>query len=791
MSENARIEIDRSGRVVAFDAQGAALLGAEPSALVGRALVELINDSDLDRLEEAIIFGEGCSRSTGESAIVRLLHADGHSIWVDLVPVAEHNSPDAATMVFDARPFRRSEPADVDTSEPDPYHALVQRSADIVMIVDPEGTVRFVNTAMERLLGLEPDALVETNVIDIIHPDDHDLVTEVVVDVLAEPTEPQPFEFRTRHADGSYRWIDAWLQNLIDNPAVGGLLGTGRDVTDRHRAQVALQASEARFRSLASSSPSAIFEVDDEGALRFANDRWREVTGRTIAETSDVFGVLEASDAERLRRRWRDGARAVGLDEDVRVARPDGERRWVELHTRPVVHDDDEMATHVGILHDVTDVHVAQDELQHLATHDSLTGLPNRALLLERLGVAVEALAGTDQMLALLFVDLDRFKVVNDSLGHHAGDAVLTAVTGRLDALVRPVDLVARFGGDEFVVLCDPIDDREQAVALAERIRREVAGGVDVDGETVHVSVSVGVVIGTAQSTPETLLRDADVAMYAAKTRGRDRAQVFDDAMHRAAVERLSVEAGLRRALERFEFRLHFQPIVDVASGSVAGVEALVRWEHPERGLLAPRDFLGVAEESGVLRAIGPWILEHACSQAVLWPTPPGRTPPALFINLTAAQIANRQLVDTVERVVADTGIDPSRLVLEVTEGMLMTDADETAELLAALRTIGVRIAIDDFGTGYSSLSYLTRLPVDVLKIDQSFVAGLTSSDEDREVTGAIIALAHALGLVTVAEGVEDPGQLEALGMFGCELAQGFWFSPPLPAEQVAEALAR
>ena len=378
--------------------------------------------------------------------------------------------------------------------------------------------------------------------------------------------------------------------------------------------------------------------------------------------------------------------------------------------------------------------------------------------------------------------------MVNDSLGHQAGDRVLVEVAGRLGDLVRPTDLVARFGGDEFVVLCESIVDADQVLTLAERIRREVSGGVDVGGETVHVSVSVGVVIGSGDHTAEELLRDADAAMYSAKTMGRDRAQVFDEAMHRSAVHRLSVEAGLRRALERSEFCLHYQPIVDVGTGAVAGVEALVRWQHPEQGLLSPADFLGVAEESGLLRELGAWILDGACRQGASWSTGGGR-PPQLFVNLAAAQIASHDFALTVARTIAESAIDPSRVVLEVTEGMLMTDASQTAELLAAIRTSGVRVAIDDFGTGYSSLSYLTRLPVDVLKIDQSFVAGLAGSTKNRAVTGAIIALAHALGLATVAEGVEDAGQLDALGELGCDLAQGYFFSQPVPADQIAELL--
>ena len=794
MDDVIRIEVDGDGTIVGVDDAAVALLDVESDLLAGRHVAEIVNVNDRERFVDRFGFDGGRLPSDAAPLVVRLVDHRERSIWVEVLPLADADAGNVGTLILSARAFRRGEPLGIDMADPDPYHALVQRSADIVMTVDPEGTVRFANTAMVRLLGMEPDDLVDTQILDIVHPDDHDSLTDLVVRLLEHPAEPCAFEFRARHADGTYRWIDGWLQNLLDHPEVGGLLGNGRDVTDRHHTQAKLAASEERFRSLASSSPSAIFELDAAGHVLFANDRWRHVTGRDVTDTAEVFDVLLPSDAQRLRRMWAAGAARTGLDEDVQVVRPDGEVRWVELRTRPVLDADTDTETdadgaaptHVGSLHDVTEIRRAHADLEHLALHDPLTDLPNRALLLDRLESAVDEVTGGDDLLALLFVDLDRFKVVNDSLGHHAGDEVLVAVAERLTDLVRPTDLVARFGGDEFVVLCEPIVDADQVVALADRIRREVAGGVDVGGETVHVSVSVGVVIGNGNSLPEELLRDADAAMYAAKTRGRDRALVFDETMHRAAVERLSVETGLRRALERDEFRLYFQPIVDVDSGDAVAVEALVRWQHPERGLLEPADFLSVAEESGLLRDLGAWILDRACRTAAVWPVPASGPTPALFVNLAAAQLARFDLVETVRQVVADTGFEATRLVLEVTEGMLMTGASETAELLSALRELGARIAIDDFGTGYSSLSYLTRLPVDVLKIDQSFVSGLAESPKDREVTGAIIALAHALGLATVAEGVEHAGQLAALGELGCDLAQGYWFSPAVPGDEVA-----
>lgn len=782
------IDLDPRGHVVRVDGPAVSALGGDTGYLLGRTLPECVNPGDMTRLDEGLRRGVapgGSERGT----IVRLLDVEGRSVWVEL-SVRDRDQRTGAVVTLHAKPFHDRTPTGVETSDPNPYHALVQESADIVMIVDPAGIIGFVNTAMQRLLEAEPDDLVGTQVLDIIHPGDHDAVTELVVRLLDDPARPQPFEFRARHADGSYRWVDGWLQNLLDHPDVGGLLGNSRDVTDRHHAQVALSASEARFRSLASSSPSAIFELDDTGVVRFANTRWYELTGRAVTGAEDIFAVLHPEDAERLRAAWEHGSGRTGLDEDVRVIRADGKIRRVELRTRPVPGGDSSGLDHVGSLHDVTELRDMHTELEYLATHDSLTHLPNRGRLLDRLDAAISAARDTGDRLALLFVDLDRFKIVNDSLGHHAGDQVLLAVAGRLADLVRPMDLVARFGGDEFVVLCAPIVDEYHAANLADRIRREVAGGVRVDGELVHVTVSVGFVTGDGTSTAESLLRDADAAMYEAKTRGRDRAQAFDDAIHRAAVERLEMEAAMRRGLERDEFHLYFQPILGTRSARVHGVEALLRWDHPERGLLAPDDFLAVAEESGVLAQLGDWLLTAACGEATRWTGPPDSAPPKLFVNLAATQLDDPLLVSRVGGALGETGLDPDRLVLEVTEGMLMGDPDEMAGVLHALRDLGVHIAIDDFGTGYSSLSYLTRLPVDVLKIDRSFVAGLEASTTDREVASAVIALTRALALQTVAEGVETDAQLGVLTDLGCDLAQGFLFSEPLSGDQMLGWLA-
>jgi len=412
-------------------------------------------------------------------------------------------------------------------------------------------------------------------------------------------------------------------------------------------------------------------------------------------------------------------------------------------------------------------------------------------LLIERLATALEKAGAEEDVVALLFIDLDRFKVVNDSLGHQAGDELLVALADRLVATVRPGDLVARFGGDEFVIVCEGVEGPETAIALADRILQQTAGLVDVGDSQLHVSVSIGVVVASGHEKPGELLRDADAAMYVAKSRGRDRVEVFDHDLRARVVTRLATEQALRRGIERDEFLLHFQPIIDLRSGAILGAEALLRWNHPESGLLGPAKFLAVAEESGLLQPLGSWVLQEACRQAVSWTVTEDGKPVDVFVNISAGQLSDPGLVDEVRLVLETSGIAPERLLLEVTEGTLMADAAATSKVLEALRALGVRIAVDDFGTGYSSLSYLTRLPVDLLKVDQSFVFGIGHRSGDQEVTAAIVALAHTLGMQAVAEGVETAEQLAELRALGCDMAQGYRFSAPLCAADFAEVISR
>jgi diguanylate cyclase len=439
----------------------------------------------------------------------------------------------------------------------------------------------------------------------------------------------------------------------------------------------------------------------------------------------------------------------------------------------------------------------AEVALAHQALHDTLTGLPNRALFLDRLKLALARAERRQSSVAVLFLDLDRFKLINDSLGHDAGDRVLIDVGARLQKALRPGDTVARFGGDEFTALCEDVPSERAVLAIAERMSQAVGmpfplGHGEVD-TFLTVSIGIAMAEGDVSQTglAESLVRDADAAMYRAKERGKSRVELYDARLRERAVRRLSIESALYRALERDELRLHFQPQIDLASGRIVSWEALLRWEHPERGLLEPGEFILVAEETGLIVALGAWVLAEACGQAMRWTSLPGTLgAPEMAVNLSARQLTQPELLEVVADALTRTGLHPSRLCLEVTESVVMEDASGSARTLGALREMGVRLAIDDFGSGYSALSSLKRFRVDVLKVDRAFVAGLGRNSTDGPIMAAIIDLAHALGLRAVGEGVERADQLAVLRRLGCDVGQGFFFGRPEPPA-VAEELAR
>ncbi len=471
----------------------------------------------------------------------------------------------------------------------------------------------------------------------------------------------------------------------------------------------------------------------------------------------------------------------------TRLCRPDGEVRWGLLAGTVLAHMPGVRDQLVLQLEDVTDRRLFEEKLAHQAGHDVLTGLPNRSQLVESLD---RALVTRRNGLAVLFIDLDRFKLVNDSRGHSAGDALLVEVARRLSELIRPGDSVARLGGDEFVVLCHDVTAVAEAMAVADRITDAMRVPVTIGHEEFYIGASIGIALPSADDTPETLLRDADTAMYLAKDAGGGRHQVFVPSIRAATLRRHDLEAAMRTALERGELELHYQPTLRLQTQSIFAMEALLRWLHPVRGYLPPGDFVPIAEESDLIVDIGTWVLGEAMRQCATWEAAlPEGLAPQMCVNVSRRQFAHVGFVDLVRRLLAETGATASFICLEVTETALSGSVEPIIDSLQELRRMGVRLAIDDFGTGHASLTYLARLPVDVLKIDQSFVAELAEDAGCRAIVGSVTAMSHAFGLEVIAEGVETDAQLHVLAELGCDAAQGYLFSRPVPADRATALL--
>ena len=592
-------------------------------------------------------------------------------------------------------------------------------------------------------------------------------------------------------------------------PDVGG--GTNGGTADLRRAYEELLASEARYRTVIEQSPLSIHVFAPDGTSLLANASWDELWNLGEGEEPEGTNVFED---EQLRATGLLPYIEEGVAGEAVVPSPlfydpaktgrEGEPRWLQPFVYPVKDEAGRVREVTLIIEDVTGRKELEERLSYQATHDPLTGLPNRTLFLDRLGQALgragrRGKVGTGAgKVAVLFTDLDNFKYVNDSLGHRAGDELLVAVAGRLRGCLRPGDTVARLGGDEFVVVLEDVGGPDDAEAAAERMARALGEApFSLGGREVFVTTSTGIVLaGPGGADAEGLLRNADLAMYRAKGGGKDRHAAYEAGMHSGASERLGLEADLRRALGNpsGEFALRYQPVVDLGSGRTVGVEALLRWSHPERGLVPPGEFVPLAEETGLIVPIGRWVLWEACRRARALnerrSVGAGEPPLTMFVNLSARQFRLPGLAGEVAGALEETDLEPGWLALEITESAMMADAPEAVGTLEGLKALGVGLAVDDFGTGYSSMSYLKRFPVDRVKIDRSFVDGLDERAEDEAIVSGVVGLARALGLRVIAEGVETEGQLARLKEMGCEEAQGFYFSEPLIGEALRGLLA-
>ncbi len=669
----------------------------------------------------------------------------------------------------------------------------VIHAAPIAIIArDLDGVIRMWNPAAERLFGWTEEEVLETN-------------TQIVPERLL----PEAREFRRRAQAGEVIWVEETRRlhrdgsevdvSLSISPVYGehneaiGTMVTLADISRRKIAEQALRESEEQLRLAMDAAQMGIWYWEIETDRFLHSEGLSVLFGGRAADPLNHYRVfherLHPEDRELLDATLRHAIRrGADFQIDYRVVWPDGSTHW--LTNRGQIHrgTDGRAQRVIGVSMDITDRKLAEQRIAHMAHHDALTGLPNRVLLRDRIQHAIAHAHRDGTQLAVLFLDLDRFKTINDSLGHQLGDRLLQSVASRILVCVREGDTVARVGGDEFVIAIPGVDSAADASAVGAKILEVLASAFHLNGNDLHVSGSIGISLYPSDGADaETLMRNADTAMYHAKDSGRGKLQFFTQHMNVAAQRRLALDNALRRALENREFELHYQPLFDLRDRSITGFEALLRWRSPDGELVSPGQFIAAAEESGLIVPIGDWVLQEALAQARSWQST-GRAV-MLSVNVSANQLARASFVERLSALLEETQFDPGLLELEVTEGVIVEGAGEAREALDHIAALGVGIAIDDFGTGYSGLTYLKRLPIDTVKIDQSFVRDLTVDPDDAAIVTAIVAMAASLGVDVVAEGVETQAQLEALRRLECHRAQGFLLARPMDAASAGRLL--
>lgn len=670
------------------------------------------------------------------------------------------------------------------------YRDLFENANDLIYTHDLRGNFTSLNQAGEIITGFSRDEALEMNISQVVAPEFIETARQMTRRKISGE-KPTTYELEIIAKNGNRVSLELSTRIILQGDKPIGIQGIGRDITERKHTEEALIKSERSYRFLSEGIMHQVWTAKPDGNLDYISQRTLDYFGKTEEELLEVrwASVIHHDDLHVCLEKWRNSLQTgENYETEFRLLRADGVYRWHLARATPGYDKDEKIFKWFGSNTDIDDQKTAEAKLNFYAHHDPLTNLPNRTQFMLCLVQAIERFEkNPNARFAVLFLDLDRFKIINDSLGHDIGDKLLTAIAERLQTCLRPGDVVARLGGDEFTILLSRAGDVENICRVAERLQETISETYFLENYEVYTSSSMGVIIAdSVKRTPEDFLRDADAAMYHAKSAGKARYEIFDREMHEQNIGQLQLETDLRRAVERKEFEVFYQPIVSLETGDIVELEALIRWRHPERGLISPQEFICSAEETGLIVPIGAWVMTEACRQIGKWQKEfPSAKDLSVSVNLSAKQLMQPQLAEQIIELLGENMLLPRHLKLEVTESVVMEHRETALKVLNNLNRLGIALSTDDFGTGYSSLSYLHQFPFVRLKVDRSFIAQMENDQKSEAIVRTILMLSQNLNIEAVAEGIETESQLEKLRSFGCRLGQGYLFSKPVNCEEV------
>jgi diguanylate cyclase (GGDEF)-like protein/PAS domain S-box-containing protein len=786
-ASDAIITVDETGTILFINQTAEKIFGYGADELIGEKFFKLMPEKMRPKIERFMLSGK---RNIFTRAVeVPAEHKDGHEFLIEIT-FGEYDSGGERVFTAVVRDITERKRTEEALRKSEEYRNLFKLANDAIIIFEPKGEIILdVNDYACKMYGYSREELIGSSLKDISQnvPQGEQRLARLLNQEALE-------SFETIHFQKGGAAINVLINaSIIEFEGKPAVMSINRDVTARIKADTALRESEYKLRTLIENMSEGLLHLDENDSIIFTNTRFCEMTGYREEELAGQNASALLLDAEgrkivekaNLRRR-----EGVSENYELQLRTAQGKMIWSLVGAVPTFDDDGKIVGSMSVHTDITERKRAEEQLLHNAMHDALTGLPNRALFLEHLRRAMGHSPLRKKTFAVLFLDFDGFKLINDSLGHLEGDALLKMIARRLESLLRADDVVARLGGDEFTILLDELTGSKDVLFIVERIKDIFKEPFTLGGREVFISASIGIALRDAKyKTPEDMLRDADIAMYRAKSSGKGQHEIFNKAMREEVSNRLRLETELRVALERGEFSVFYQPIMEIAANRLIGFEALVRWFHPRRGQVMPGEFIPIAEETGLIVPLGEWILRESCRQIRQWQKRfPARSDLTISVNLSCKQFMQLDLADRVDEILRETGLEARFLRLEVTESHVMENSQMAITIMNRLRALGIQLSIDDFGTGYSSLSYLQRLPINYLKIDRSFINVMNSNHENSEIVRAIVMLAKNLNMQVVAEGIETEEQALQLINLDCHFGQGFFYSKPTSAAQ-AEAI--